>query len=410
MAYFNGTPVSGDTKLVVRPGGVNSVVGCLGYFIYDADINNKTLTLSKLPRFNVDGSENERILPDPEILAKWGEPAIFNGREIANQYVSYDVGMFYALKSKITTVNVETGVITLDVVAYKYQSETPLTQEKFNELLRTEQMIIYTPLTPEAGEVVVSQHASAYGVDAQAIGGGSFAINYRTQALGPYGFAANAKNIAGGYGSAVFGQASVALGDYSLVQGSGGSTTPLAQNGHAEGHKTEVSASHAHAEGELTVASGEGAHSEGTSTKASGDFSHAEGNKTEATGKSAHAEGSAAIATGAAAHAEGKSTVAEGGYSHTEGESTKTGPNGRDAHAEGYGTIANSYFQHVQGKWNVEDAEDKYAHIIGGGSSNTKRKNIHTVDWSGNAYFAGSIIIGNTTITEDQLKKLLALI
>ena len=51
-----------------------------------------------------------------------------------------------------------------------------------------------------------------------------------------------------------------------------------------------------------------------------------------------------------------------------------------------------------------------YAHIVGGGTSDSNRKNIHTIDWNGNAYFAGSVKIGNTTITEDQLKRLIDLL
>ena len=58
--------------------------------------------------------------------------------------------------------------------------------------------------------------------------------------------------------------------------------------------------------------------------------------------------------------------------------------------------------QHVQGKFNVEDKTGTYAHIVGGGTSDTDRKNIHTIDWSGNAEFAGgvtatSVILASST-------------
>lgn len=67
---------------------------------------------------------------------------------------------------------------------------------------------------------------------------------------------------------------------------------------------------------------------------------------------------------------------------------------GNYAHAEGEGTIASSNAQHVEGKYNVEDTEGKYLHILGGGTSNLDRKNIHTVDLSGNAFYAGNIEVG----------------
>jgi hypothetical protein len=94
------------------------------------------------------------------------------------------------------------------------------------------------------------------------------------------------------------------------------------------------------------------------------------GRNTVALGTS-HAEGACTLALKDGAHSEGYETIAQGSYSH----------------AEGQGTIALGNWQHVQGKFNEENAN--YAHIVGAGSSNTSRKNIHTLDWSGNAYFAG---------------------
>jgi len=54
--------------------------------------------------------------------------------------------------------------------------------------------------------------------------------------------------------------------------------------------------------------------------------------------------------------------------------------------------VAAGQYQHVQGKWNVEDKN--LAHIVGGGSSDTDRKNIYTLDWQGNAEFAGKVYSG----------------
>ena len=92
-------------------------------------------------------------------------------------------------------------------------------------------------------------------------------------------------------------------------------------------------------------------------------------------------------ASGAHAHAEGLQTIAKGDTSHTEGQ----------------GTIATCKNQHVQGKFNVEDIPDAngngtYAHIVGGGISDKDRKNIHTLDWSGNAYYAGDVEVSSVII------------
>ena len=135
----------------------------------------------------------------------------------------------------------------------------------------------------------------------------------------------------------------------------------------------------------------------GYNTTASGFTSHAEGNLTTASGDISHAEGINTIASGEASHAEGSNTTASGAGSHAEGGGTTA--SGAMSHAEGGGTIASSENQHVQGKFNIEDTENKYAHIVGNGEYNYNteeevRSNAHTLDWSGNAWFAGKVTVG----------------
>ena len=101
-----------------------------------------------------------------------------------------------------------------------------------------------------------------------------------------------------------------------------------------------------------------------------------------------------------------RSTIDGRFTSHAEGQHTTA--SGEVSHAEGLYTTASGQYSHVQGKYNIEDTENKYAHIVGGGKNENNRRNIHTIDWSGNAYFAGSLTLGETTITENQLKSLLA--
>ena len=92
---------------------------------------------------------------------------------------------------------------------------------------------------------------------------------------------------------------------------------------------------------------------------------------------------------GSYSHAEGYITTASGSYSHTEGYDTTA--SGYGSHAEGSGTTASGAISHVQGKHNIEDTDGKYAHIVGNGIDNAARSNAHTLDWSGNAWFAGTI-------------------
>ena len=162
---------------------------------------------------------------------------------------------------------------------------------------------------------------------------------------------------------------------------------------HAEGSGTEASGMVSHAEGNNTQASGDGSHSEGNTTIASGIVSHAEGNNTQASGDGSHSEGNTTIASGIFSHAEGTNTVASGDESH----------------AEGMGTIAASKAQHVEGKYNIEDTEGLYAHIIGGGLSDSDRKNIHMIDWNGNAYFDGRVIINPNNINPLEATELVTM-
>ena len=44
-------------------------------------------------------------------------------------------------------------------------------------------------------------------------------------------------------------------------------------------------------------------------------------------------------------------------------------------------------------------AEQKYAHVVGNGTSNTARSNAHTLDWEGNAWYQGDVYVGSTSGT-----------
>ena len=151
--------------------------------------------------------------------------------------------------------------------------------------------------------------------------------------------------------------------------------TTIGEKSHTEGNETTASAAYSHAEGAGTTASNTGSHAEGASTTASGSYSHAEGTDTTASGSYSHAEGADTTASGSYSHAEGRGATASWYCSH----------------AEGFYTIASGGYSHVQGKYNINDSDRKYAHIVGNGTSNTARSNAHTLDWEGNAWYAGTV-------------------
>lgn len=147
---------------------------------------------------------------------------------------------------------------------------------------------------------------------------------------------------------------------------------------------------------------------------------------TSATGFGSSAMGACATASGLSAHAEGgvrvhslpsdeTTSIASGDYSHAEGVSWATG---KAAHSEGYSTRAQSLYSHVEGegtvayynrhsrravhvegRWNELDLNGDYVHIIGGGTSDSNRSNLHTVDGSGVAWYKnhGNVICSDGT-------------
>ena len=136
-----------------------------------------------------------------------------------------------------------------------------------------------------------------------------------------------------------------------------------------------------------------------------GEYAWAEGSNTIARGWGSHAEGNNTIASGESSHAEGSYTTASGIQSHAEGYNTTA--SGQISHAEGRGTVAQGKNQHVQGIYNIEDTTS--AHIIGNGGDNYSRSNAHTLDWQGNAWFAGDVYTGSTSGTnKDEGSKVLA--
>lgn len=262
----------------------------------------------------------------------------------------------------------------------------------------------------------------AAGQGNKAIGETSVALGNGNTARGSYSVAVGRGTTASGHFAMAEGRLTVASGDAAHAEGGNdmnnvlasthGGEAPVAsgRSSHAEGWNTKATGDISHAEGNGTSATATGAHAEGgPNTIAKGKHSHAEGVGTTTTGEGAHAEGKMTQATDVA-HAEGYSTKALGWASHTEGNQTKA--TGSAAHAEGFGTqadaegahaegvytVAKGKGQHVVGKYNAADTEvtaenpyGKYAVIVGNGANTGARSNAYTLDWNGNAEFAGSV-------------------
>jgi hypothetical protein len=235
-----------------------------------------------------------------------------------------------------------------------------------------------------------ASHAEGGGTEAR--GNYSHSEGYQTFAIG-IGSHAEGKQVAV-YGEYSHGEGitTTVRGNYSHVEGQNNYVT--GDGSHAEGENNSVSADKAHAEGyKNEIQSGATvAHVEGYQNIVSGEAGHAEGRGNTVSGARAHAEGDGCTASANFSHAEGKQTSASARMAHAEGELTEA--KGQTAHAEGRGTIAAASSSHAEGRWNIEDTAGTYAHILGNGSSADSRSNAHTVDWNGNAWFAGDITIG----------------
>lgn len=147
---------------------------------------------------------------------------------------------------------------------------------------------------------------------------------------------------------------------------------------------------------------------EGCKNTTSGGYSHAEGRSNTTSGYSSHAEGWSNTTSGNYSHAEGSNNTASGIISHAEGWNNTA--SGNYSHAEGVYTEASGYATHVQGKYNIIQSvtepnyRGKYCHIVGNGTSDTARSNAHTLDWNGNAWFAGDVYTGGTAMDSGAKK------
>lgn len=190
-------------------------------------------------------------------------------------------------------------------------------------------------------------------------------------------------------------------------------------SGHTIGQKGEAEGSEIFNDYQNNVATGVNSKAEGGYTSATGAHAHAEGYHTTASGFDSHSEGNYTFSSGAHSHSEGNGTQAIGSYSHAEGDHTQA--IGQGSHSEGLGTKAYGRFQKVSGTYNIEDNDNLYIHIVGNGKQEDEkdeeghiisqyRSNAYTLDWNGNAWFAGDITVGENNeklVTDEDINKIL---
>lgn len=204
--------------------------------------------------------------------------------------------------------------------------------------------------------------------------------------------------------------------------------------------------SYSHAEGYSTTASGRCSHAEGSSTTAAGKHSHAEGTETFAANKAQHVEGEYNIAEKLCSTSTetGKYTISCNGsfyysatYSIDENTQriklnnpsyvTVTSTNWRTKISSKYFCTTNGYTTYIYkaasssdlngtyssknstykfdssisriGVKSLTDTRGEYAHIVGNGTADTVRSNAHTLDWEGNAWYAGNVYVNSASGT-----------
>lgn len=304
-------------------------------------------------------------------------------KKLCSLLINGEIGDF--IICSIGNYSIEIHNNTFNISIYINKINTSDTTDTFTDLIIYEEEVKYLDNKYLETDLTLQNSISLGRIGD--IGTGSSAIGYDVEASGDYSHAEGSGTKASGMFSHAEGNSTAASGMSSHTEGN--STTASGKYAHTEGDTTTASGDYgSHAEGSNTIASGVGSHAEGFNTTASAHYSHAEGDSTTASGENSHAEGKYTTAYGTSSHAEGDSTIASAYGSHAEGNSTTA--SGENSHAEGVSTIASSQNQHVQGKYNIEDANNKYAHIVGNGEDG-KNSNAHTLDWEGNAWFAGKL-------------------
>ncbi len=193
---------------------------------------------------------------------------------------------------------------------------------------------------------------------------------------------------------------------YSCIAGLGCSANgvcSMAMNGYCE-----ANGNYSVASGAVTSANGNYSVAGGCFSQANGDYSVAFGNRLSSGLVDTQANGRMGVAIGYGCIADGNNSRALGQGVNTKG-TLSTGIGDR--------ITANGRLHFAIGKYNLVEEGDLYAFSVGNGTSEEARSNAFTLDWEGNGCYQGKVEsksgvlkLGDTEVTEEQLKALLALL
>ena len=209
-------------------------------------------------------------------------------------------------------------------------------------------------------------------------------VGHYNNVPGDIAFASGRGNEANGYCASVGGKGNKANGDYASADGAGNvADGKFAKVWGSDGNK----ATHAGA-----TAWGYGNQAINDRATTWGVRNISRGNRATTWGRGNEASADNATSFGEATKATKKDATSFGRYTQSNGEC---------ALSTGAYTTANANCQFVHGRFNIPDTENKYAHIVGNGVDLKHLRNIYTLDWNGNGWFAGKVSQEGTP-TEDK--------
>lgn len=386
--------------------GKGSAAGTMGYYIERIDFENKKIYLSGIM---VDNGY------------------IHNNGDVVGKDFSIINGYHYPFCGKI--VSVVDNVIT-------YEGDLGFTELVDTDSTRKYGHLFYVPESPECGCVDIGEGAVAFGLENYASAKGAFAAGRKNIVGGNYGAgfgrdnkvgyaglvsgASNEQtNIAGtcfgvenenhGYISHVRGRYNVIPQGTKYAMVDGTNNTVGGENNSANGYHNTIDGGECNStDGKINnVYAGIVNNVRGTLNKVhDGNYNDISGRSHEVTGSDNHVEGHdhtvvAPTVSAGRNHVEGYQNKVYSKNSHIQGianEAQKLDDSGAEVSnvdLTGYHNIGNGSHQNVAGKYN--SPKSNMARITGGGTSNSKRKNIEELDWEGNMWFRGNVYVGGNS-------------
>ena len=256
---------------------------------------------------------------------------------------------------------------------------------------------IFVFARPESGTGSVSNTAFAQGVDVKGLGYASFTSGRQNENQAQYGFVSGRRNKLTGHAGFVTGQGNTVTGDSAgtfggnntvsgakgLAMGNGNTLT--SHNSFIGGHNNKLYSYDSIVSGYGNTVSSPRSFVIGTSNTV-----------TSSTGGNLIGGASNIVENGNYNLLTGNSNEIRNGNSNTCEGSDCNVEGANRCHVEGMGNTSFADDTHIQGRFAKRDYDGRYAHILGNGTGYNNYSNAHTIDWEGNAWYAGKLYIGGT--------------